>query len=157
MLLLSLEGPPSDFEVFSVHVVVGSLEGFYTVTLQHFHPKKTQRGSEKLLKSGNTLLQSWPAGFRCRTFMMCMHNGHVLNVLQNVIQRMVISSNACFVEVFCFPPRAGMFPSHRLKTTIKWVILLDVRWLVKCRWCLFWARCSVTVLVRSTYFVCFLI
>lgn len=70
-------------KALSAHVVVSRLEGFYTMTPQHCRLKKTQRGSEKQLKLGNTLVQSWPAGFRCRTFTMPVHDGHLLS-LQNV-------------------------------------------------------------------------
>lgn len=77
MFLQSLEGPASDIKrVFSAHVV--NLEGFYTGTPFHFHAKKTKRVSEKQLKLGNSHLQSQPAGFRHRAFMIPMHNGHLL-------------------------------------------------------------------------------
>lgn len=137
MLLLSLEGPALDFKkkVFSACAVVSSPEGFYTMTPHHCHPKKTQRSSEKQLKLGNALLQSWPAGFRCRTFaaharwtfavcsvskMCAVH----LCLRPLLIQSTVISFNIHFVEVFWFSPRVGMFPSHQLKTTIRWVSCL---------------------------------
>jgi len=69
-------------EVFSSHVV--HLKELYRIQLC-FHPKKTQRGPEKQLKLGNTLLHSWPGGFRCRTFTMSMHDGHVLD-FQNMLR-----------------------------------------------------------------------
>lgn len=80
MFLLSLEGPALGIKkMFSTHVV--NLEGFYTVTPLHFHPKQTKKGSEK--KLGNSCLQSQPAGFRHRAFMMSIHDGHLLGC-QNV-------------------------------------------------------------------------
>lgn len=86
MLLLSFKGPASDFrkKAFSACGIVHSLEGFYTVAPQHFHPKEEHRGSGKQLKLGKAFLQSQPAGFRCRTLMAPTHDdGHLLG-FQNV-------------------------------------------------------------------------
>lgn len=96
-------------KAFSAHVV--NLEGFYTVTPLRFHPKKTQRGSEKQLKFGDRLLHPWPAGFGCRTFTMSVHDGHLVSKMSvlhlclrpPITPRRLISFNTHFVEVFCFP------------------------------------------------------